>query len=374
MNEAALTGPRTADGLLAASPLPTALEIPADYDRSAPDPREQGELVRRLAGDRSWADRSWSALIEGLLALGRSDIPTARLCEGHIDAVRILAEAGAGPRDGALYGVWAARSHATGVRAKAGPHWLTLEGTLRFASGAGVLDRALVPVWLGDDTHLLVDLDVRELPVTDPVWAASAMAASRSATLALRGIDVLPSSVVGEANFYLEREGFFAGGVGVAAVWAGGAARVADLCLGLLKDAPPSPLRERRLGCLRTDLAVSAALVRSAGARLDAMAAEATVAGDASQRRSSRAPTNVSGRALATEVRMGVADAVTRLLGDATALAGAAGIAFGAGLSQAIGDLGLYVLQRNADADATWLGHDLLIADGPTSADEMVAS
>ncbi|HYO85320.1 MAG TPA: hypothetical protein VES01_02515 [Dermatophilaceae bacterium] len=71
-------------------------------------------MTRRL---RDWAELDWPELLDELMALGRTDIPLARLTEGHIDALRIFAEADADPVLGACYGVWASRSHGTGLKA-----------------------------------------------------------------------------------------------------------------------------------------------------------------------------------------------------------------------------------------------------------------
>nr|NLD41063.1 hypothetical protein [Actinomycetales bacterium] len=138
---------------------------------------------------------------------------------------------------------------------------------------------------------------------------------------------------VGEENFYLARWGFFPGGVGVAAVWAGGAARVLDLLAGIPITGEAKAVR---IGRARTELASAVALIRQAGSALEARPAEP--------------------RPLATIVRAGVAAAVRRLLADARSVAGPAGLAFDEDLTRAIDDLFLYVSQQNADGDSLFLG------------------
>ena len=146
------TAPCGTGPLTVTQPVPPVLALPAGYDRHAPEIPEQRAALGRLVAGWDWPARSWSELIEDLLALGRTDIPLSRLAEGHVDALRIIAQAGAEATPGALYGVWASRSQQTGIRASqpATGDGLRLDGTLRFASGAGLLDRALVPVWLDD--------------------------------------------------------------------------------------------------------------------------------------------------------------------------------------------------------------------------------
>ena len=325
--------------LTVSQPVPPVRALPIDYDRHAPAIEAQRSALAGLIAGRDWATHSWSELIEDLLVLGRTDIPLSRLAEGHIDALRILTQARSRAAPDALYGVWASRSQRTGIRAQpVTGRGLRLDGTLRFASGAGLLDRALVPVWLDDRTHLLVDLAVDELPMDASVWCTSAMAASRSYELRLEGVLVAVTAQVGPPNFYLDRPGFFPGGVGVAACWAGGGARLMDLlCHRLTKPGQPQQLR---IGRIRTDLAAAVAVVRAAGLSLDGL----------------DPASDTNWHQLATEVRSAVADAVRRIVAETRLAAGPAGMALDEALSHAVLDLELYALQQNSDADAALLG------------------
>jgi hypothetical protein len=187
-----------------------------------------------LEGGLDWRPMSWTGLVEGLLRVGVTDIPLGRLVEGHVDALRILDQARAEPHAGARYGVWASRSAGTGIAARVEGATLRLNGTIRFASGAGVIDRALVPVWSDPETHLLVDLAVDDLPVDRSHWTTAAMRVSQSHTVTVADLVVDATDVVGEPSFYLGRPGFLPGGVGVAAVWAGGLTRVLDVTVAML--------------------------------------------------------------------------------------------------------------------------------------------
>lgn len=334
------------DGLLALHPVPRAFDLPQDYPRHAPDTAQTAEAMRHLDATLPWAQLDWPLLVSSLIALGRTDIPLARLVEGHIDALRILAEAEVEPAAGSLYGVWASRSYATGLRATSAQHGWRLTGTLRFASGAGVLDRALVPVWSGEDTHVLLDMPVNTWPVDTTQWRTSAMAVSRSHTIELDGLDASAECRVAADNWYLDRPGFFPGGVGVAAVWAGGGARILDLVHAAVASAPPAPTRALRLGHMRTELAAAVTLVHAGADRLAALLADDPEApGDTSQLRE-----------VSTEVRAGVAAAVLRLCEHARRIVGPAGLAYDEDLTRGLHDLELYVRQQNADADASYLG------------------
>lgn len=306
---------------------PAPLDLPEQMRE--PAPQRQREAIAHLARQARWTELAWPELVEALMALGRADITLSRLTEGHIDALRILAEAGARPEPGALYGVWASRSGGSGFAARrAGDRW-HLEGRLLFASGAGILDRAILTAWPDEDTHVLLDTEVRDWPFDTTDWRTRAMENSRSHRVELD--QEVAARQVGEENFYLDRWGFFPGGVGVAAVWAGGAARVLDLLGAVEGDA-----KLARLGRARTELATSAALVRQAGAELQARPPEP--------------------RARATFARAGVAAAVRRLLEEVRTIAGPAGLAFREDLTRAVDDLTMYVSQQNADGDAHYLG------------------
>jgi hypothetical protein len=357
-------GVRRPDGLgplTVSQPVPPVRALTTDYDRHAPEIEAQRSALAGLVAERDWATLSWSELVEDLLVLGRTDIPLSRLAEGHIDALRILAQAGSGPVKDALYGVWASRSQQTGIRAQPETGGgLRLDGTLRFASGAGLIDRALVPAWLDDGTHLLFDLPVDELPVDTSVWRTSAMAASRSHELLLNGVLVAAMAQVGGPDFYLSRPGFFPGGVGVAACWAGGGARLLDRLQRRIPE--PSPTQQVRLGRIRTDLAAAVAVVRSAGLRLDWIMSADTGGFQERQRREplggsgGSSPHTDRGQSLATEVRAAVADAIRRMVAETRLAVGPAGMAMDEELSHAVLDLELYALQQNSDADALLLG------------------
>lgn len=327
-------------------PLPEPLALPPGHVREDEDPAALAAAVRHLAGQRDWAKLAWPDLVAGLEALGRTDIPLSRLTEGHVDALRIHVEAGTQPVADSLYGVWASRSRGTGISARRTDAGWHLLGTLRFASGAGLLDRALLPVWLDDETSVLLDVPVDDWPVDDSTWQTSAMRQSRSHTIHLDH-DVPAEAVqqLGEEGFYLGRPGFFPGGVGVAAVWVGGAARVADLVWQHVGEVPPSPAVQLRLGHLRTELVAAASTVRAAATRLgDVSGADADSLGAQGL------------QALATEARSVVGACVRRLLDEARAIVGPAGLAFDGPLTRAVDDLDLYVRQQSTDGDALFLG------------------
>lgn len=355
-------------------PAPAARTFPGAEHRHEFTTTELHDAMAHLAAEHDWASLDWPALLEALVALGRTDVPLARLTEGHVDAVRILGEAGASPVGGAMYGVWASRSHATGLRARrddagdgadgdaagggagggAGEGdeqaWI-LDGTLRFASGAGVLDRALVPVWLDESTSVLLDVAVDDWTPDTSMWRTGAMRLSHSHTIHLSERR-LRARQIGPEGWYLGRAGFFPGGVGVAAVWAGLGARLVDLTVAATASAPPNPARAPRFGRMRTELAAALALVAVAGPRLT------TLLADSPRGEAVLAPTELVAQVhdLSTEVRAGVATAVLRLAEESRRIVGPAGLAYDEDLTAALHDAELYLRQQNPDSDAAHLG------------------
>jgi alkylation response protein AidB-like acyl-CoA dehydrogenase len=164
------------------------------------------------------------------------DLSLGRLCEGHSDAIAILAEADMKPFDAhASYGVWAARgSRSKTIAERAGQGW-RLSGSKEFCSGSSILDRALVTAETSVG-YMLFDVAVKDVVIARHAdsWPAVGMADSMSLTLDFGGAVVEDAQVVGSADFYTQRPGFWFGGAGVAACWYGGAVGLVNDLVDLL--------------------------------------------------------------------------------------------------------------------------------------------
>jgi hypothetical protein len=272
-----------------------------------------------------------------LAAAGREDLAVARLLEGHVDALRILAEAGRDPVPGAVYGVWASASGGTGLTLDAG----TVGGRMRYCSGAWFLDRALV-VAASSAGRRLVDLDVRSPALTrdEDTWPAVGMDVTRSVDVTVADARVAPDDLVGRPGFYLDRPGFAAGGAGVAAVWLGGAAGVLDAVVVGLDEHGATPHQLAHVGAMTVAVtgadAVLAALAdrHAAGAGItpaDALAARGAV-----------------------EAAVGV------VLARAPRVTGPTPMCRDAAFAHRLADLAVYVRQHHAEADLERLGTHVL--------------
>jgi alkylation response protein AidB-like acyl-CoA dehydrogenase len=311
-----------------------------------------GELDLPSAGCGE-TGRRWAALA----TWGGRDLSLARLAEGHVDAVAILAEAGRVAVPGALYGVWASRSGGAAVRLEQRDGAPVLAGTMRFCSGARLLDRALV---VADDPagsacgRLLFDVDLtarRVEPVPDS-WCSAAMADADTLDVVFDDVPIGSDAQVGGPGWYTARRGFALGGAGVAAVWWGGAAGVLDRVLGHLGATPDRHVLAH-LGELHAALAAADALVQHTAALVDGApparaGSGALVAGAADL-----------GLAVAT-LRSAAERAAREVVDRAPRMVGPGPLSRDAGLARALADLALYIRQHHAERDQAALGELIL--------------
>jgi hypothetical protein len=322
-------------------PLPRTREVLAAELRQL---AEIGALDLPLPGGGDTATR-WA----GLATLGRCDLALARLAEGHTDALAILAEADRAAAPDALYGVWAARSGGTGAQLARDGERDVLTGTVRFCSGAILLDRALVAA-AGPDgdpaNGRLVELDLTDPQVhrDQDSWPAIGMDASDSIDVRFAELPVTEDALVGPPGFYLSRKGFTLGSGGVAAVWLGGAAGAVDAVHTVLRGGS-DPHQLAHLGVLHAALRAADALLTGTAHAIDRQpdAEHALAVGTC--------------RAAAERVARDVLDLVPRITGPTP-------LSRDRRFAQRLADLGVYVRQHHAERDLAALGRAVLAGEG----------
>ncbi len=273
------------------------------------------------------------------------DLSLARLVEGHVDALAILAEAGREPIAGETYGVWAARPP-SGTAARLAADGWHMAGQKPFCSGSTRIDRALVTAECGDG-YRMFDISVRDnvVGVRPTSWPAVGMTDSLSETLEFGGPPLAKSSTVGPPNFDLERPGFWFGATGVAACWYGGARGLVEHVLRGI-GPNPSELVAAELGHAIAHVDLMRRVIEQAAEEIDNDPEDH--AGGARQR--------------ALVIRHAVHHASQQVLAHSAAAGGAGPLCHDLDQARRAADLYVYMAQHHGPQDAKVLG--LMACDG----------
>ena len=281
--------------------------------------------------------------LRGLADLGRADLVAARLGEGHADAVAIRAELGAADRagDGERWGVWAA-APASLTATRTGDDWV-LTGDRPWCSGAGWCTHALVTAATGDGIRLFaVSNEPPHARPVDGTWPAVGMAGSDSRTIRFTAAPAVPVGGTGE---YVDRPGFWHGGVGVAACWFGGALGVADALYAAARAKDVGPHAYAHLGAVDVALGAARAVLEAAAAEIDAHP---------------QRPAHT----LALRVRATVEATATEVVDRVGRALGAGPLCRDAEHARRVADLTVYLRQSHAEGDLEQLGR-LVAEKGP---------
>ncbi len=286
---------------------------------------------------------TWQLLTD----LAAGDLTVARIVEPHLDALAILDQAGlmrlAAPGTG-TWGVFAAEGPGVALRATPGPDgtW-TLNGTKPWCSLADSLDSALVTAHVGDGGRRAFAVDLRAAGVTaEPAdaWVSHGLPTVTSCPVHFDAVDATP---VGATDWYLTRDGFAWGGIGVAACWFGGALGVARTLLAASRRRTPDQIALMHLGRVDAALHETRTLLTAA--------ADAVDAGRASGQ---------DGALLAARVRATAFRCAELVLEAAAHGLGPAPLAFDGDHAARAADLHLYVRQHHAERDDASLGRRVL--------------
>ena len=281
---------------------------------------------------------------ELLASVGAVDLTVARALEPHLDALAILAEAGVDHDGSATWGVYAAEAPTARLEASGG----TLSGVKAWCSLAGQVDHALVTAWLDEETRGMYAVDLRHpgVDVDGSGWCPAGLREVVTCTLRLTEV---PATAVGEPGWYLRRDGFAWGGIGVAAVWYGAAVGLARRIRAAAEAREPDDIALMHLGAIETDLGAAAAVLAAAADEVDRRTATGEPGEDAAL--------------LAARVRQVVADTAERMLVRAGHALGPAPLAHEPEHVSRVADLTLYLRQHHAERDLVALGRLALQAD-----------
>ena len=284
----------------------TALQIAVEAGQRMPSPGS-GQTLER-----------WAALA----ALGRANLTVARVTEAHTDALAILAEAGRADPPPGSWGVFAAETPNQRLRAETAHGEVRLSGVKPWCSLADNLDRALVTAHVPDGRQLFeIDLHDPRVAVEPPqAWVARGLRTVTS--VPIRCTDV-PARPVGAVGWYLTRDGFAWGGIGVAACWYGGALGLADRLYQTARGRQAA-LDALQVGTVDVALHSAASALIDAAAHLDGEQANGT-----------------AGALLALRVRAVVANAAETVLRHVGHALGPAPLAFDAAHAARVGGSGV---------------------------------
>lgn len=306
--------------------------------------RDRVPLPGAGAGDTL---RRWQILA----VVGAHDLALAKLFEGHLDAVAILAEAGMAEQgEAGMWGTWCAEPPDARLALQTSGDTFTLTGRKAWCSGAADVSHALVSCWndAGEACLAAVAMNQPGIIVTHEGWNAVGMAGSRSVDVLF---DEAVATPVGAPGFYVSRPGFWHGGAGVAACWYGAAQALAatlhaSIAARTAAGQPVDAHRLTQLGEVDVALQATAALMRAAAADIDA------------------APFD-NGMDRALRVRLAVEQCANTVLHTVGRALGAGPLCKDARIARLFADLPVFLRQSHAERDLETLGRTTLNEDAP---------
>jgi hypothetical protein len=323
-----------ADSLLHVKRLLDTLDVPVDSDTIAATSRTLTRALPSLPPPgRGQTLLRWRMLA----AIAAHDLSLVKIYEAHADAAAILAELGAAaPRRGTLWGVWAAQMPGAEVRiVERDGDLVRLTGTKAWCSGAAFATDALITCTDDHGVPWLAAIELAQpgVEVGSGGWHAVGMAATGSVDVQLTDAY---ARLVGDANAYLQRPGFWFGAAGIAACWYGAAAALATP-LAQRAAERDDPHRRAHLGAADAALSAARALLRETAHEID------------------HAP-HADAMASALRVRAAVEDATETVIRATARGLGAAPFCRDRWFARMAADLPVFVRQSHAEHDLATLG------------------
>lgn len=242
---------------------------PADYADTRALGQCLGQLVEAgldqlpLPGSGRTLER-----FQRLAEVGGHDLGLCKLYEGHTDALAIIQQLGGASAPSSTWGMWAAEPPDARVRVSRQGQSVTLTGRKAWCSGASVLSHALLTAWDEQDRQQLVAvaLDQPGVTITDDGWQAVGMGATGSIDVLFDGAQ---ARLIGNPDDYLQRPGFWQGGIGIAACWYGAAQSLGErLRNHCVRHEEPHALAH--LGAVDSALHAAATVLRFSAASIEA--------------------------------------------------------------------------------------------------------
>lgn len=267
------------------------------------------------------------------------NLSLCKLYEGHTDALAILAELNApAPPAGSTWGMWAAEPPTARVQVRRVGTQLRLVGRKAWCSGSAVVSHGLLTAWDEQQRQQLVAvvMDQPGVEVTGDGWQAVGMAACASVEVVF---DDAVAVAVGGPGDYLQRPGFWQGGVGIAACWYGAAQRLAE-ALREHCHRREEPHALAHLGAVDMALYAAATVLRKAARQIDDQPL-------------------ANAQLLARRTRAAIEAAANEVIHHVGRAMGAGPYCRDPHFAQLIADLPVYLRQSHAERDLAALGQQL---------------
>jgi len=294
-----------------------------------------------------------AALLALLVAVGRGDLSTGRIFEGHVNAYWLVQNYGSQKQrhdvkkvvEGAgLLGVWNTDAPGDPLHLEDGVLW----GKKNFASGVDGLSHAVVTVTIEGGRQMLL-VPLAGLPVDRSWWQPVGMKASGSHIVDFTRVPVSADMLIGKPDDYIAQPWFSAGAVRFLAVQLGGMHALFDIARDHLVSTNrcDNPYQAHRLA--RMGAAVETGYLwidRLAAAWLEAET-------DTSPDTAPYLKAGVNGARLVIEA------AAMQILDDAEQAIGAAGMIAPHPFERQMRDLRTYLRQPNPDGAAAQFGQSI---------------
>nr|WP_315445529.1 acyl-CoA dehydrogenase family protein [uncultured Pseudomonas sp.] len=280
-----------------------------------------------------------------LADVGGHDLGLCKLYEGHTDALSIIEQLGGSPTPGSTWGMWAAEPPQARVQVRPAGHMVALHGRKAWCSGGAVLSHALLTAWDADDQQQLVAvaLDQPGVSITDQGWQAVGMGATGSVEVVFEGAE---GQAIGNPGDYLQRPGFWQGGIGIAACWYGAARQIAEaLRQHCAQHEEPHALAH--LGAVDAALQAAADVLRFSALHIDAHP-------------------EANAELLARRARAVVEQSAEQVIRDVGRALGAGPYCKNRHFARLLADLPVFLRQSHAERDLAALGH--IVAAQPKEA------
>lgn len=277
---------------------------------------------------------------EALTQVAAIDVAVARMLEPHLDALGLLAEAGAeSPVRDSTWGVYAAEHPDNVVTVDDAPGGPVINGRKAWCSLASELSHAIVIAHYGEHRQACaVELRVPQVDTEPGAWPSRGLQEIPSGSITF---DQAPVELVGPVDWYLDRPTFAWGGIRVAACWFGGALGQARRAAWRHLERPnSSPIAAMTMGQLDAEIFTARTVLAQAATAAD---------GEAQYTRD-------QAWSLALRVRNIIYRVVQRIQHLSRELAGPAALTGEAAFAKADADLTVYLSQHHGPRDEAALG------------------